>query len=208
MLKNIKYFAEQSWLLVVSSFVFGLLLAVTNAAWQPKIIQNEIDKFNDLAGALLEKKAASFETAAEGVEVDIGKGRKTKTDIKKGVSADGDCVGWAFVCEGSGFADKIKLVLTVDAAFEKLAGFGVLASNETPGFGDKIKNDYFRSQFRGAPTAQLVLSKTGDDKKIDGEIVAITGATVSSEAVVEILNNYIKQIRAHLQTKGLLNNGE
>lgn len=207
MLKNIKYFVEQSWLLIVASFFFGLLLAVTNAAWQPKIIQNEIDKFNRLAGALL-KEAASFETTAEAVEVDIGKGRKTKTDIKKGVSADGDCVGWAFVCEGSGFADKIKLVLTVDAAFEKLAGFGVLASNETPGFGDKIKNDYFRSQFQGAPAAQLILSKIGDDKKIDSQIVAITGATVSSEAVVEILNNYIRQIRAHLQTEGLLNNGE
>jgi len=208
MLKNIKYFAEQSWRLVVSSFVFGLLLAVTNAAWQPKIIQNEIDKFNDLAGALLNFEAASFETAAEAVEVDIGKGKKVKTDVKKGVSADGECVGWAFVCEGSGFADKIKLVLTVDAAFEKLAGFGVLASNETPGFGDKIKNDFFRSQFQGAPAAQLILSKIGDDKKIDNEIVAITGATVSSEVVVEILNNYIKQIRAHLQTEGLLNNGE
>jgi len=207
MLKNIKYFVEQSWLLIVASFVFGLLLAVTNAAWRPMIIQNEINKFNDLAGALL-TEAASFETTAEGVEVDIGKSRKTKTDIKKGVSADGECVGWAFVCEGSGFADKIKLVLTVDAAFEKLAGFGVLASNETPGFGDKIKNDYFRSQFQGAPAAQLELTKIGDDKKIDNQIVAITGATVSSEAVVEILNNYIRQIRAHLQTEGLLNNGE
>ncbi|RKY06391.1 MAG: hypothetical protein DRP65_11845 [Planctomycetota bacterium] len=207
MLKNIKYFAEQSWLLIVASFVFGLLLAVTNYAWGPIIIQNEIEKFNRLARDLL-TEAASFETVAEGVEVDIGRGKKIKTDIKKGASAEGECVGWAFICEGSGFADKIKLVLTVDAAFEKLAGFGVLASNETPGFGDKIKNDYYRNQFVGAPAAQLVLSKTGDDKKIDNEIVAITGATVSSEAVVKILNNYIKQIKTHLQTKGLLNNGE
>lgn len=207
MLKNIKYFLEQSWLLIVASFFFGLLLAVTNAAWQPKITQNEIDKFNDLARELL-TEAANFETAAEAVEVDTGKGKKITTDIKKGVSENGDCVGWAFVCEGSGFADKIKLVLTVDAAFEKLAGFGVLASNETPGFGDKIKNDYYRSQFRGAPAAQLILSKIGDDKKIDGEIVAISGATVSSEAVVEILNNYIRQVKTHMQAEGLLNNGE
>jgi electron transport complex protein RnfG len=207
MLKNIKYFIGQSWLLIVVSFVFGLLLAVTNAAWQPKIVQNEIDKFNRLARELL-TDAADFKTVAEGVEVDIGKGKKIKTDVKKGVSGDGDCVGWAFVCEGSGFADKIKLVLTVDATFEKLAGFGVLASNETPGFGDKIKNDYFRSQFVGAPTVQLLISKTGDDKKIDNEIVAISGATVSSEAVVKILNNYIRQIKTHLQAKGLLNNGE
>lgn len=119
-----------------------------------------------------------------------------------------DCVGWAFVCEGSGFADKIKLVLTVDAAFENLVGFGVLASNETPGFGDKIKNNYFRTQFIKAPATKLVLSKTGDDKKIDSEIVAITGATVSSEAVVKILNNYIRQIKTYVQEEGLLSNDE
>ena len=207
MIKNIKYFARQSWLLVAASFVFGLLLAVTNAAWQPRIVQNEINKFNRLAGNLL-TDADDFEKAAEDVEVDTGKGKKIKTNIKKGVSEDGDCAGWAFVCEGSGFADKIKLVVTVDAEFEKLAGFGVLASNETPGFGDKIKNDYYRNQFIGAPAAQLVLSKTGDDKKIDSEIVAITGATVSSEAVVKILNNYIVQIKTCMHAEGLLNNGE
>jgi electron transport complex protein RnfG len=207
MLKNIKYFMEQSWLLIVASFFFGLLLAVTNAAWRPRIVQNEIEKFNRIARELL-TEAARFDIVAEGIEVDTGKGKKIKTGIKKGVSNEGDCVGWAFVCEGSGFADKIKLVLTVDAAFENLAGFGVLASNETPGFGDKIKNDFFRSQFIGAPAVQLELSKTGDDKKIDSEIVAITGATVSSEAVVKILNNYIKQVKTHLQAEGLLNNGE
>jgi len=206
-LKNIKYFIEQSWLLIVASFIFGLLLAITNAAWQPRIIQNEIDKFNRLAGALL-TEAATFETAAEDIEVESAKGKKITTDIKKGASADGECVGWAFICEGSGFADKIKLVLTVDAAFEKLAGFGVLASNETPGFGDKIKGDYFRSQFAGAPATELILSKTGDDKEPDNEIIAISGATVSSEAVVKIVNNYIKQIKAQLQAKGLLSNGE
>ncbi|HIJ69945.1 MAG TPA: FMN-binding protein [Planctomycetes bacterium] len=206
MLKNVKYFAEQSWLLIAASFVFGLLLAVTNTAWGPMIEQNEINKFNNLASLLLTD--ASFETALKDVEVDSGKGKKIKTSIKKGVSRDSDCVGWAFVCEGSGFADKIKLVLTVDAAFEKLAGFGVLASNETPGFGDKIKGDYYRNQFVGAPAAQLVLSKTGDDKIIDNEIVAITGATVSSEAVVKTVNNYIKQIKTCMQTEGLLNNAE
>lgn len=207
MLRNIKYFIEQSWLLIVASFIFGLLLAVTNAAWQPRIIQNEIDKFNSLARGML-TDAADFETAAQNIEVESAKGKKIKTDIKKGVSADGKCVGWAFICEGSGFADKIKLVLTVDAAFEKLAGFGVLASNETPGFGDKIKDDYFRNQFAGAPAIDLILSKTGNEKIIDSEIVAISGATVSSEAVVEIVNNYLKQIKAQLQAKGLLSNGE
>ena len=206
MLKNIKYFIEQSWLLIVASFIFGLLLAVTNAAWHDRIMQNEIDKFNNLAKGMFTNQVR-FGAVEEKFEVDVGRGKMKEVEVKK-VCVEDKCVGWAFVCEGSGFADKIKLVLTVDAAFEKLAGFGVLASNETPGFGDKIKDDYFRNQFAGVPAVELILSKAGNEKIIDSEIVAISGATVSSEAVVEIVNNYLKQIKAQLQAKGLLSNGE
>ena len=52
-MSKITYFFEQSWLLLVSAVFFGGLLALTNAAWQPRIQQNEIEKFNRLAGALL-----------------------------------------------------------------------------------------------------------------------------------------------------------
>ena len=38
----------------------------------------------------------------------------------------------------------------------------------------------------------------------DTEIIAITGATVTSDAVVTIFNNYIEQIKTKLQEKGLL----
>ncbi|MCK4959264.1 MAG: FMN-binding protein [Planctomycetes bacterium] len=207
MAKSIKLFFEQSWLLVTSAFVFGLLLSATNAAWQPRIIQNEIDKFNRLAGAMLEE-AKTFEIAAEQVEIDMPKGKTALLDIKKGLDADGNCAGWAFVCHGSGFADKIRLVLTLDAGFETIKGFGVLSSNETPGFGDKIKKDYFRSQFMGMPAAEITLSKTGDYKEIDSEIIAITGATVSSEAVVDIVNNFVGQVRGKLKEKGLIDNGK
>jgi electron transport complex protein RnfG len=206
-MNNIKHFLQQSWLLIVSSAIFGLLLAVTNAAWQPRIIQNEIDKFNRLAGGML-TEAADFEVAIEAVEIKLAKGKIILTEVKKAVDADGKCAGWAFVCEGAGFADKIKLVLTVDAGFEKLAGFDVLASNETPGFGDKINKDFFRSQFIGAPAAKYEMTKAGDDKKIDAEIIAITGATVSSDAVVTILNNYIGQVKKHIKEKGLIENGD
>jgi H+/Na+-translocating ferredoxin:NAD+ oxidoreductase subunit G len=200
-MSKIKFFFVQSWLLLVASFGFGLLLAATNAAWQPRIIQNEKDKFNNLANVLV-SEATSFEVALEAAQIDMGKGKFRKTDIKKALNADGQCVGWAFIAEGAGFADKIRLVLAVDAKFEKLAGFGVLSSNETPGFGDKIKNDFFRIQFIGAPTDVLELFKIGDATIIDSRIVAISGATVSSEAVVKILNNYIKQAKSLLQKEG------
>ncbi len=204
---RLKNFIQQSWLLIVVSFVFGLLIAVANAAWQDEILQNEEDKFNNLAKGML-TEAAGFETALDDAEIKSLKGKKIKIDIKKAISADGKCVGWAFICEGSGFADKIKLVLTVDAGFDKLAGFGVLSSNETPGFGDQIKLPYYRNQYVNAPAAALTLSKTGNPKIIDSEIVAISGATVSSEAVIKIINHYIEQVREQLQSKGLIADGK
>jgi len=204
---KVKYFFQQSWLLIVSAFLFGLLIAVANAAWEGRIRQNEEDKFNNLGRELL-PDAAKFETAVERLEIETGKGKTKATEVKKGVSADGKCVGWAFKCEGSGFADKIKLVLAVDAGFEKLMGFGVLASNETPGFGDQIKLSYYRDQFVGAPAAELLLEKTGDPEKIDSTIVAISGATVSSEAVVTILNEFVTQVKNQVQAKGLIGNGK
>ncbi len=198
--KHIKFFFEQSWLLLVASVFFGICLAGLNAWWEPKIIANEIKKFNDLAGAMI-ADANDFTVAVEkeDLEIDIGKGKTVETEIKKAVDGDGNIVGWAFTAEGAGFQDKIKLVVVVDKQFEKLRGFGVLSSNETPGFGDKIKTeDFYGNQFVGAPAEEFTLSKMGDDKKIDSEIVAITGATVTSEAVVKILNNFISQVKARM----------
>ncbi len=201
---KVKFFIEQSWLLLVASVLFGLLLAMFNIAWGPRIIQNEIDKFNRLAGALV-TDANDFQIAVEDMVIDIGKGKTVETDIKKAVDKDGKTVGWAFVAEGSGFADKIKLVVAVDAEFENMGGFGVLSSNETPGFGDKMqKEDFYRDQFVGAPIEEFILAKTGDDELIDSEIIAITGATVTSEAVVDILNNFLGQVKTQMKEKGLI----
>lgn len=199
------FFLQESWLLMAAAIVFGALLASLNAAWQPKVAQNEINKFSVLAGGLL-TGAEQFKTALEAVPVDIGKGKTYAVEVKKGLDADGKLVGWAFVCEGSGFADKIKLVIATDAAFETLAGFGVLASNETPGFGDKIniEDGFYQSQFKAAPVTELELTKIGDPEKVDSQIVSITGATVTSEAVVNIFNTFLLPIKEEMISKNLL----
>ena len=203
---KIKHFIQQSWLLIISSFCFGLLIAMANAAWSPRIEQNKINKLNALCGSLL-TEAESFEPAGD-VEIKSVRGKKLKSNIYKALSATGRCVGWAFNCQGPGFADKIELVVAVDKDFEKIVGFDCLMSNETPGFGERIKLLCWRSQFAGAPAEELRLVKTGNIEKIDSEIVAITGATVSSEAVVEIINNSLGQVKEQMQEDGLIDNGK
>ena len=140
------------------------------------------------------------------LEIESAKGKKVKSNVYKAICDANTCVGWAFNCKGPGFQDKIELVLAVDKNFQKIVGFDILASNETPGFGDKIKEPRYRNQFAGVPAEKLELVKTGDAERIDSEIVAISGATVSSKAVVDIINNSIIQIKDQMQKKGLIDN--
>lgn len=209
---KIKYFFQQSWLLIVASFAFGLLIAVTNASLDSRIKQNEKVKLNDLMRSLI-VDANDFQIAIEQAEIPGDKGRIEKTNVYKSLDDNGGCIGFAFVGVGSGFADKIKLVIAVDSTCEKFFGFKVLSSNETPGFGSKIADDDpesdedFADQFKGAPAKEVELIKTSKlevIRKIDSQIVAISGATVSSEAVVKIFNTYIIEIREQLQQQGLI----
>ena len=208
---KIKHFLQQSWLLIAASFFFGLLIAVTSAALSPRIEQNKINKRNRLVETLLREaklEAKDFVPLDSEIEIESMQGQKEIVEVFRAMSEAGECVGWSFNAIGPGFADKIELALVVDKNFEKLVGFDVLASSETPGFGNQIKFDFFRNQFKGAPAEELRLSTSGDDSKIDSEIIAISGATISSEAVVEIINNAVKQIKEQIQEKGLIGNGK
>ena len=206
-MNKIKHFIEQSWLLVIASFFFGLLIAVTNAGLSPRIEQNKINKRNRIVGTLL-PGAKNFIPLDSEIEIESLQGKKEKVELYRAMSEAGERVGFSFNAAGSGFADKIELVVAVDKNFEKIAGFDVLTSNETPGFGDQIKYDYFRDQFVGAPAGELKPVSLGEPATIDAEIVTISGATISSEAVVEIISHSITQIKEQMQEKGLIGNGK
>ncbi|MHC4265275.1 MAG: FMN-binding protein [Planctomycetota bacterium] len=205
-MSKIKYFIEQSWLLIIASFCFGLLIAIANAGWSPMIEANRIKKLNDSMKDLL-PAAVRFESEAI-LSIKTTKGDAFESNLFKGLSDVNDCIGWAFQCRGPGFQDKIELVVAVDKDFENFQGFSVLFSNETPGFGDKIKLPQWQSQFSGAPAEVLQLVKIGDVESIDSEIVAISGATVSSDAVVKLLNNCVAQVKNEMINKGLIHNGQ
>jgi len=196
--RSIKYFIQQSWLLITAAFCFGLLLALTNAALKPRIQRNEIGALYDKMKSLM-PQAKEFEKVLLQIEIEAN-----KTDVYEAKDDKQAAVGFAFVGTGSGFADKIKLVIAVDKDCSKLLGFEVLFSNETPGFGSRITENWFGQQFVGAPAGVLELIKSGDTEKIDDQIVALTGATVSSTAVVNIFNNHIGKLKQLLQEKGLI----
>ena len=75
-MSKIKHFLQQSWVLIISSFFFGLLIAIANAAWSPKIEQNKIEKINRLMKALL-PEAKKLNLVTE-LKIELTKSKKTK----------------------------------------------------------------------------------------------------------------------------------
>jgi len=200
---KLKYFLRESWLLLASSFCFGLLIAMTNAALSDRIEQNKAAKLNDLTRVLV-PGAEIFQPVEADIQVTLPDGTREKAKVFEVLSGAKQRLGWSFNARGTGFAGPIELVIAVDKDFRSIMGFDVLASSETPGFGDQIKSDYYRKQYAGAPAEQLALTKTGDPAVADTRIVAITGATVSSQAVVDIVNTFLTQIKSQIQEKGLV----
>jgi len=106
-----------------------------------------------------------------------------------GKDEQGKAIGYAVPAEGAGFQDTIKLIYGYDPSRSAIIGMEVLESRETPGLGDKIIFDeHFKKNFvelKVQPKIELV--KKGE-KTAPNQVDAITGATISSRAVVSILS--------------------
>lgn len=116
-----------------------------------------------------------------------------------GFDAAGRPVGFAVPAQGAGFQDIIKLIFGYDAQKDVLLGMMVTQSNETPGLGARITSDSsFIKGFVGvSPPLLGVKTGTGEDKKHDVDM--ITGSTISSRAVITIINTRLKQLKPLLQ---------
>jgi electron transport complex protein RnfG len=106
-----------------------------------------------------------------------------------GYDDEGRLLGYAIQRAGPGFQDVIHLIYGYLPAKRLVVGMQILESRETPGLGDKIYKDAaFVANFDAlAVDPEIVAVKKGT-KSAANEVDAITGATVSSKAVVRIVN--------------------
>ena len=102
--------------------------------------------------------------------------------VYEGLNADGEVIGYITTVTVTGFAGPVEITVASDAE-AKLFGINVggAAFEETPGLGAKSKEPAFMDQFAGK---QLPVDLT----KNEGEIDAITAATITSSAVVRGVN--------------------
>lgn len=111
--------------------------------------------------------------------------------IYLGHDAAGKRIGFALSATENGFQDPVTVMFGYDAAARTLIAMKVIANKETPGLGNKIESDSaFIDGFVGV-AAPVNGVKKDRGKTAPNEVVMITGATISSRAVIRIIDDAI-----------------
>lgn len=108
------------------------------------------------------------------------------TSYFKGFDEAGNLVGYAVLNSEPGFQGNIKLIFGVTPDFRHATGLIILDNVETPGLGNRIVEKDWCAQFVGL---LLPCEAVKSARVAENEVVAITGATISSDAVTRIVNN-------------------
>ena len=188
-----------SWRLVsmmtLAGALAGLLIVSTYELTLPRIEQHQAET---MAAAIQEvlKAPARYDTLYRHGGT-LVKRLPAGVDVKKaekiflGYDASGRRVGFAMSAVGVGFQDPMTVMFGYDAAKRQVIAMRVIASKETPGLGDKIvKDSGFVAEFSPV-VAPIAGVKKDRATGATNEVAMITGATVSSRAVIRIINDAV-----------------
>ncbi|MDE7262291.1 MAG: RnfABCDGE type electron transport complex subunit D [Oscillospiraceae bacterium] len=114
-------------------------------------------------------------------------GRVYINEVVVGTDDAGNIAGYVISStSGDGMEGNITVSvgLTADGVVN---GIAFTELNETPGLGSLVGEDSFKGQFAGVKTDRFVLNKSGGSTA-DNEIDSVSGASISSGAVVNAVN--------------------
>ncbi len=177
-------YIAQAWLILLLAVCFGTGLTGVQISLSEKIQQNKLNETFSQIPLLVPGSDTGEEFEIDG------------KIIYRAMSGENQ-VGWVIPAVGPGFADKIEILIGMDPKAEKLTGLYVLDQKETPGLGNKIIDDDWRVQYVDKSTAgQLEVIKAGSCA--ENQIMTVTGATISSVAVTDIVNETVTELKSKL----------
>ncbi len=177
----------------------ALMIVLTFQGTAPVIKKNKAEALEKAIFKVLPgiEKTKAFQLGQNDNFVQIeGEGEEGKV-VYAGYGANGEFVGLAIEASGQGYADILRILYGYDPGKQAVVGFYVLESKETPGLGDKIEKDpNFLANFEALDVSlnedqsalknKVVPVKSGE-KENPWEVDCITGATISSRAIGNIL---------------------
>jgi len=193
----------------------GLLIVTVFQVTRPVIRRNKAEALQRAIFRVLPeaRSSATFRiTADDRFEPSAGQADGEPL-VYAGYDDERRLIGLAVEAQGMGYQDVIRVLYGYSFADDAIVGIQVLESKETPGLGDKIENDpdFLENFVRldvtltddlSAIANPIVAVKKGK-KQHPWQVDAITGATISSNAIARILgestNYWVPRIRRGLE---------
>jgi RnfABCDGE-type electron transport complex G subunit len=184
-------------MMIVFVLILGTILATTlvgvDAFTEPMISKNE--KIKELSTIL---NTFGIEFTDETIEKVFSDNIETieYADMMVYRNSSGEL---AFPFGGSGFQGPIIGVAVMDSDGKTIKGVGIKSQEETPGLGSRITEKQFLESFIGKQfDPELILVGAGKSSK-KTDVDGITGATMSSIALIKVINNDYKTFSSSLK---------
>lgn len=171
----------------------GILLIVSAIAAGIMAFANDktailIEQVNETANN--ESRKAVFPDADEYLEIDAAKLaeiQKEKPEVVEVFESkkSGELVGYIIKTAPSGYAGAVEVITGIDME-KKISGVRIGNHEETPGLGALAAEEDFYGQFGGKGIDKPLEVVKADPA--DGQVLAITGATITSDAVTSGVN--------------------
>ena len=177
----------------------ALLIVTVYQATAERIAANEAAALQAAVAAVLPQatRLTAVSLTADGA-LQAATGGDDPLPVFLGYDAAGRLIGAAVTAAGMGYQDTIRVIYAYDFESCAIVGLRVLESKETPGLGDKIETDpVFQRNFTaldvaltadGSSLRQPIVTVPTGEKVSAWQIDAITGATISSQAIGDMLN--------------------
>ncbi len=190
-----KKIVKNTLALTLITVVLGLVLGLVHEITLEPIAAQERRKQQEAYAEVL-PDAESFEELdlssdglsekfAEAIS-EAGLTEETVDGVAEGLDGSGALTGYVFtVTTGEGYGGDIQFTLGLSAD-GTIRGISFLSIEETAGLGMRADTDDFKQQFAGIQAESIAYTKTG--ASADNEIDAISGATVTTNAVTNGVN--------------------
>ncbi|MGL5414741.1 MAG: RnfABCDGE type electron transport complex subunit G [Clostridium sp.] len=170
------------------TMIAGILLGAVNGLTKDVILENSKINKDDLKIIMpLANKIEDTEFVLE-EDNNIKEVYLAKNENKE--------IGYIFKVGTKGFHGPVDMFVGISE--DKLSGIKVSSHTETPGLGARIEEEEFREKFTDKPiekSLEIIKVEPSEEQQIDG----ISGATVSSKAVVTAVNEVINFYKENIK---------
>lgn len=172
--------------LVIVSLLSATSLSIVYERTKQTIEENKAEELQRSLNEVI-PKAYRFKEDSEAKEI-ISEEREGIKKVFDAYDKNDEKTGIVLLMDSIGFGGTIKILVGVDTNTAKIAGMKILEHLETPGLGERITEPEFLNQFKDKST----------EIKAD-EFDAITGATISSTAVIETITENVNKISGYIE---------